>query len=874
MKNLISILCMGLSMLSVGLYGKNGVSGDLRWVGTRPSTDCPVSLGIPFLKGELEADGRVVLKDGGGSGIPSDCWPLAYWPDGSVKWLGVAAVIPGEVEGIRFETVGKKHKMKNRSETKIQVDETTSFLRVSTGKVEAYIPKRGSCLLDSLRCEGRTVGGQAALLCSTQDHPSAGGEAVLHFTDYRGQVERVTVERAGDVRALVRIEGRYANDATGRKWLPFTVRFYFYAGSEQIKMVHSFVFDGDMDRDFIRSLGIRFEVPMREEVYNRHVAFATADGGVWAEPVQPLNGRRILTLDGDKGWQGRQMRGERIPAYEKFDAKNRHLLDHWAVWNGFRLSQTTADAFSIRKRTHADRPWIGTFSGTRAPGYVFAGDVSGGLGVALKDFWQSYPTALQVDNAAARNARLTVWMWSPDAEPMDLRHYDNVAHDLEASYEDVQEGMSTPYGVARTHTLTLVPSVAYGGKETVARTAAMLAEDAPLLCTPEYLHAKHAFGVWSLPDRSNPKRARVEDRLEDYLDYYVKAVDQHRWYGFWNYGDFMHTYDSVRHTWRYDVGGYAWDNTELASNMWLWYSFLRTGRADLWRMAVAMSRHTTECDVYHLGPFAGLGSRHNVSHWGCGAKEARISQAAWNRFYYYLTTDERSGDLMKEVRDAEQKLYDIDPMRLALPREKYPCTAPARLRVGPDWLAYVGNWMTEWERTGNTAYRDKIIAGMKSIAALPHGIFTGPGVLGFDPATGVLSYEGDPDLQRTEHLITIMGGFQVMNELMEMIDLPEWNRTWLTFAREYKEKARTITHNPFPVTRLTAYAAAKTENRELAAEAWDELWHVWHNDKPFTVRRVEVPEVPAPVDENPVVCTNDAATWSLAAIYMQEVIPE
>ena len=433
MKNLISILCMGLSMLSMGLYGKNGVSGDLRWVGTRPSTDCPVSLGIPFLKGELEADGRVVLKDGGGSGIPSDCWPLAYWPDGSVKWLGVTAVVPGEAEGIRFEAVGKKHKMKNRSETKIQVDETTSFLRVSTGKVEAYIPKRGSCLLDSLRCGGRAVSGQAALLCSTQDRPSVEGEAVLHFTDYRGQVERVTVERAGDIRALVRIEGRYANDATRRKWLPFTVRLYFYAGSEQIKMVHSFVFDGDMDRDFIRSLGIRFEVPMREAAYNRHVAFATADGGVWAEPVQPLNGRRILTLDGDKGWQGRQMRGERIPAYEKFDAKNRHLLDHWAVWNGFRLSQTTADAFSIRKRTHADRPWIGTFSGTRAPGYVFAGDVSGGLGVALKDFWQSYPTALQVDSAAARNARLTVWMWSPDAEPMDLRHYDNVAHDLEAS---------------------------------------------------------------------------------------------------------------------------------------------------------------------------------------------------------------------------------------------------------------------------------------------------------------------------------------------------------------------------------------------------------------------------------------------------------
>ncbi len=872
MKTLIATLCAGTLALPSALSGKDAVTGDLRWIGEKPTTDRPVSLGIPFLKGELEAGGRVTLS-GGGADIPADCWPLAFWPDGSVKWAGVAAVIPAGTEDIRFETSDKKRKADGTDRPKVSVEETPSCFRVSTGKVETYVPKQGDRLIDSLVMEGRTVCGQAALLCSTQDRASADGQASLHFADYRGEVERVVAERVGDVRALIRLEGRYVS-AAGRKWLPFTVRLYFYAGSGQVKVVHSFVFDGDADRDFIRSLGIRFEVPMREAAYNRHVAFATAGGGVWAEPVQPLVGRRVLTLDGDKSWQERQMRGERVPDYEKFDAKNRNLIDRWAVWGGFRLSQTTADAFTVRKRSHADRPWIGTFSGTRAPGYVFAGDVSGGLGVGLKDFWQSFPTALQVDSATADRALLTAWMWSPDTEPMDLRHYDYVAHDLEASYEDVQEGMSTPYGVARTHTLTLVPATAYGGKESVARTAAMLAEDAPLLCTPEYLHAKHAFGVWSLPDRTNAERARVEDRLDNYLDYYVKTVDSHRWYGFWNYGDFMHTYDAVRHTWRYDVGGYAWDNTELASNMWLWYSFLRTGRAEIWKMAAAMSRHTTECDVYHLGPMAGLGSRHNVSHWGCGAKEARISQAAWNRFYYYLTTDERSGDLMTEVKDAEQKLYDIDPMRLALPRSQYPCSAPARLRVGPDWLAYAGNWMTEWERTGNKAYRDKIIAGMKSIAALPHGIFTGPGVLGFDPATGVLSYEGDPDLQSTEHLVTIMGGFQVMNEMLEMIDLPEWNRTWLDFASEYKEKARALKHSSFPVTRLKAYAAYRTGRKDWADEAWDELWHVWSNDKPFTVNKVDVPEVPAPLDENPVVCTNDAATWSLAAIYMQEVIPE
>ena len=69
----------------------------------------------------------------------------------------------------------------------------------------------------------------------------------------------------------------------------------------------------------------------------------------------------------------------------------------------------------------------------------------------------------------------------------------------------------------------------------------------------------------------------------------------------------MHSYDDERHVWRYDLGGMAWDNTELGTDMWLWYSFLRTGRADVFRMAEAMTRHTNEVDCYHLGRFAGLG---------------------------------------------------------------------------------------------------------------------------------------------------------------------------------------------------------------------------------------------------------------------------
>ena len=870
----------------------------LQWIGDTPEMDKATSFGVPFEKGKIFPESTLQLTTVNGENIPIDTWALAYWPDGSVKWSGVAGVIPAGTEGATLELAKKKSVKKVRTtnpndQASVSVTETPRNILIETGVISAYIPRQGEFLIDSLLYKGVKVGEKARLICSTQSTPVLESTSQVSFSNYVSEVKSATVERCGAVRTLIKLEGVHKNK-DGREWLPFVVRLYFYGGSEQMKMVHSFLFDGDQNQDFIRALGVRFDVPMREALYNRHIAFSCADGGVWSEPVQPLVGRRILTLgdaanrnsgrdvtdknagkDKEASLQQQQMEGKRIPPYEAFDEKNRLLLDNWASWNTYRLSQLTTDAFSIRKRANDTNPWIGTFSGTRSEGYAFAGDVSGGLGLCLHDFWQSYPSAIEISETKTPVATLTAWLWSPDAEPMDLRHYDNVAHDLNASYEDVQEGLSTPYGIARTTTLTLIPQGGYTGKQAFADRAKQLSEPGVLMPTPEYLHAQQAFGVWSLPDRSTPFRNRVEDRLDAYVDFYKKAIEQNKWYGFWNYGDVMHAYDPIRHTWRYDIGGFAWDNTELASNMWLWYNFLRTGRADIWRMAEAMTRHTAEVDVYHIGENAGLGSRHNVSHWGCGAKEARISQAAWNRFYYYLTTDERCGDLMTEVKDAEQKLYTLDPMRLAQPRSEYPCTAPARLRIGPDWLAYAGNWMTEWERTRNVAYRDKIITGMKSIAALPNRIFTGPKALGFDPATGIISSECDPKLESTNHLMSIMGGFEVMNEMLQMIEIPEWKDAWLDYTIRYKQKAWELNRSRFRISRLMGYAAYHTHNPEMAKEAWADLFtRLEHTPAPpFRITTLLPPEVPAPLDECTSISTNDAALWSLDAIYMQEVIP-
>ena len=803
------------------------------------------TFGVPFGKGEVTEKTLFSLKDAKGNEIGKDMWTLAWWPDGSVKWQAFAAVAP---QGKVYLT---KAKTATKTKTKvIHISEQEKQIKIDARTYQIFIPKQGKALVDSITMNGKRLGGEARLRCS---YDNMEGDSDNYRTERISGVSRVDsaiIERQGDMSCVVKICGWH--ETNQEQMLPFTVRLYLYAGSNEMKWVHSFVVDSLSAERRISSLGISFDVPFREANYNRHIRM-----GSWTESVQPLAARRFIRRNGSDA-ELLQVQQTKLPDLEDFDPMSRSMIEKIASWDKYRLSQLSPNGFSIRKAATELSPWIGTKEGQRADGTMWVGDVNGGMAFALKDFWQSYPSTLEVRHARSNAAEAIVWLWSPEAEPMNLAHYDSIAHSLDAAYEDVQEGMSTAYGVARTSVLFVRVMDTCPNDSTFADIAQQMQSPHQLVCPPEYLHRKRAFGIWSLPDHSTPTAKKIEERLKYISNYYEDAVERYGWYGFWNYGDVMHQFDAARGDWRYDVGGYAWDNTELASNMLFWYDFLRTGDAGMWRMAEAMTRHTGEVDVYHAGSNNMLGSRHNVSHWGCGAKEARISQAAWNRFYFYLTADERCGELMREVKDADQKLYTLDPMRLAQPRGLYPCTAPARLRIGPDWLAYAGNWMTEWERTKNSKYRDKIVAGMESIAALRHGIFSGPKALGFDPSTGIITNECDTALQNTNHLLTIMGGFEVMNEMMEMIDLPEWNRTWLNHARDYKRKALEISNNHFLIPRLSAYAGWLLPSEEHINTAWRDL-----------LRFERQGGTTAPVQS-----TNDAATWTLDAIFMQEVCPK
>lgn len=845
----------------------------LSWLdGAAPGLKTGVSWGVPFPRGAVSKSQTFALTAANGNSLPLQSWPLAYWPDGSMKWIGFATVA-GSDAGQTLRLVRGAPAIRGPA---LQVQQNGNAIDIDTGALRCRIPRRGSNFIESMQLEGREVVRAGRLVCSLEDRSNLANGHTLRFEDFSSAITNVTLEQEGPVRAVVRIAGHHKAEQGTREWLPFTVRLYFYTGQEQVRLVHTIVFDGDQEKDFIRGIGLVFTVPTREEPHNRHVRFSGDGEGVWSEPLQPATGRRPLVIPGQGNVYADQLAGKRVPNKESFDPRGQKLLTDWAVWDSYKLVQATPDGFTIQKRTNAQSCWLDAAAGRRASGLVFAGDVWGGLSVGVKNFWQSYPASLEIRNGSTPAADLYVWLWSPDAPAMDLRHYDTQPHDLDSSYEDVQPGFSTPHGVARTSEMMLFPSATVPTREDTARQAKLSSEPALLAATPGHIHASRVFGIWSLPDRSTLFKAQIEDRLDAAFALYHKEVEQRRWYGFWNYGDVMHQHDGPRHSWRYDVGGFAWDNTELGTDMWLWYSFLRTGRADIFRMAEAMTRHTSEVDVYHLGRFAGLGSRHNVRHWGCGAKEARISQAAYRRFHYYLTTDERTGDLMRAVVDVDYKLLELDPMRLAAPLTT-PIPYPARVRGGPDWLAFAGNWMTEWERTGDAKYRDKIIAGIDSIVDMPYGFLTGPNQLyGYEPKTGKM-YPLVKDGLGTYNLATIMGGAEVVFELNELLRHPGWRKVWLQYcrlhtapkeivARDRETGAEGMDARFARPGRLSAYVYRESKNPAFANKAWAGV-----RVPAYTTTHFDRPSVLNPLDEVPGLSTNSTAQACLEAIEVLEM---
>jgi hypothetical protein len=841
----------------------------LRWLdGAAPARFEGATFGVPWPRGQLR--GRPDFKLGN---HPVQSWPLAFWPDGSLKWTA-HALAGGTPPGPLTLGTGKP------APGGLSVTQSATQIVISVGDLQWTVPTRGTVLIEQTTRAGRVTMQNLQLVALRQDgaEPELAGKTARQA--FSSQVHTVTVEQQGPVRAVLKLDGthRATGDGKSRDWLPFSVRLYFYAGTESVRLVHSFIWDGDPARDFIAGLGVTAQVPMSDATYDRHVRFSGEGVGVWGEAVRPVTG---LRRDPGQAFKDAQVAGRALPPLDGMARPVFNGLKWIPEWSDFSLSQANADGFTITKRTQPGHAWIDANGGTRSQGLVYAGGAAGGVALGLKDFWQRAPVRLDVRGAATPLATVTAWLYSPSAPAMDMRSYRAVGgmdtHEkeiegLNITYEDYEAGWDSSVGIARSSELQLWVLGGTPSHQVLSDMAEQVARPARPVLTPQRLHAAGVFGDWDPVDASTPGRKLLEDRLTLQLDQYLREVEQHRWYGFWHYGDVMHSYDADRHMWRYDIGGYAWANSELSPDLWLWMSYLRNGRADVFRLAEAMTRHTGEVDVYHLGRFKGFGTRHGVQHWSDSSKQPRVSNAAYRRIYYFLTADERVGDLMRELLDSDADIAKVDISRKLARSAAPPQTDLPGVGFGTSWGSWIAAWLAEWERTGDTRWRDKIVAGMQSIGSMQRRWFAGGAP--YDAKTG--RFAGPGDVVQISHLNAVFGLIEMNSELLTLVDVPAYRHAWLEYCRYYNAPKAEITallgRDPGgrnladTGSRMTAYAAFHERDRALALRAWREFFASRALKGGGTVRRISGPAVLRPLQEQASISTNDSSQWGLAAI--------
>lgn len=535
---------------SAAAQAQSSDAAPVSWVGDTPKLNLGTTFGLPWPRGKFPADTTSFKATASnGEQVDIQSWITAYWPDNSIKWTGHAVGASDNVgSGYTVNAVASSSPGRSRRQAgDSMVSETDAEIIVNTGKISAVFKKSGNSVISSIKtASGKTVGANGALVLLAQStivEQDGTGEQPQKF-QLNSAVEEVSVTKDNSVRTLVTVKGKHEPESSGEAWLPFTVRFYLYANSEAIKVLHTLVYDGAASRNFIAGIGIRFDIPLSDELYNRHIRLSSSEGGLLNEAVKGITG---LRRDPGQAVRTAQYEGKKTPEPVTWDTRVTTRLQWIPNWNDYSLTQLSPDGFNLKKRTKAGQSWVKIPGGTKAGGLAYLGGATGGgLAVGLRDFWKRYPTGIDIRDAASDVGQITLWLHSPAAGPMDLRPYhDGLGQDtykkqldaLEITYEDYEAGYNTPYGVARTNELYIFGFDSTPSRDRLAELNAYVNEPPVLYAEPSRIKDSGTLGTyWGLPDNSTVAGQNIEKHLDFLVQYYIGQVEQRRWYGFWDHG--------------------------------------------------------------------------------------------------------------------------------------------------------------------------------------------------------------------------------------------------------------------------------------------------------------------------------------------------
>ena len=124
----------------------------LSWLEGAPLVPAGVAFGVPWPRGAL-AKGRAVGLRSAAGPVAAQTWPMAYWPDGSIKWTGFAIAADDKLSGLSVVP----GLASPAPATRVTVRDTAQTVEISTGPLVCRIGKSGRDLVQSMVVDGREV---------------------------------------------------------------------------------------------------------------------------------------------------------------------------------------------------------------------------------------------------------------------------------------------------------------------------------------------------------------------------------------------------------------------------------------------------------------------------------------------------------------------------------------------------------------------------------------------------------------------------------------------------------------------------------------------------------------------------------------------
>jgi hypothetical protein len=667
---LVNVFSSFASPKQIPISVKNNVEG------------APVTIGIPFPKGELYSVDNIRLLNLNGKEISIQTTKVSTWlpADESVKWVWIfffsensSDYILEYGEGVWPSPISNRIVSTNNMRPK-------GGITVNTGPLKFSIKKQGNGFLDEVYLDTNKDGlfSKEELIASA---PEKKRGAFLDILDDNGLdmskavIHEVFREKgSGPLHTIFRIEGTYVYENENNP-SPFQIRIHAYAGKSYLKVLHTLTYTGNPDKHE-RQEGEHANIATQNEVI---LSEETMEDPGWTQPDDQIAGAGLKVkyhLGNEvtfttSTYEGDWYKDLSSTEYHVSDLNNQKVgvLQTGPAQN----NPNTTSSPSNRLEGFDSKIYKGdqTLKNTqRSRGWIDISNSSKGVSIGIKNFLKEYPKELQID---PEDSTLNGYVWPSDIEPMSFerKHTQQDGGMLANFAQGITKTTEFVYYFHEDHDVKNIKNVmTYSLQSPVAHAA------------PEWYTQSKVYGNMA-PYSSKYKE--FENALQYKFDWWAFNQKWEPWYGMFNYGDGKNYY----------FGGewHQWNNNEPTVDFQFWTNFMRTGNPKYYYLAESMSNHTMDVDNVHwpkkrtyLGkindaidywnfedepestPYLGIGRRHAEEHW-----YSLLSAHVWIQGWiasYYLSGNHRALEIAKMTGDTYLKRiwgeHDLRGRRLYL----------------------------------------------------------------------------------------------------------------------------------------------------------------------------------------------------------------